>query len=63
MKHKMILDKVYPSGNQVWYCSICNRRIMLAVEPANLIVIENGNVSVSHYGSTDGLRIASVEAK
>ena len=57
----MFLVTTYSSGNQVWHCPICNRRIMFAVEPADLIIIETGDNSVSHYGSNGGLNVVSIK--
>jgi len=61
-KHQMILETVYPSGNEVWNCSICGRKLMFSYEPeTDLIVIETGNFYASHFGSKGGLTISSVE--
>ena len=62
MLHKMMLEKTYQSGNEVWDCEQCGRRLMISWEPEfAVIVIESGNESAAHSGSTGGLRIGTVE--
>jgi len=63
-KHAMILERTYPSGNEVWSCPICGRRIMFSYDPKNdLVVIEQGDFIASHFGGRGGMEINSVETK
>lgn len=58
----MMLEKTYPSGNEVWDCEQCGRRLMISWEPEfAVIIIEPGDEYAPHSGSTGGLRIGMVE--
>ena len=60
MKHEMILIFTRSDGAQEWFCEICGRRILLNVPVHGMVVMDNGDQNVSHYGSTGGLRVTSI---
>lgn len=60
--HEMILEMTHASGMQGWFCPICGRRILLLVPPdGDMVIVETGDQTVGHSGSSGGLRISSVE--
>lgn len=61
--HEMVLELTHASGMQGWYCPTCGRRILLFVPPnSELVIVELGDSSASHSGSTGGLRVATAQA-
>ena len=59
--HEMVLEITHPSGAQGWHCPTCGRRILLRVPPDNeMVIIDVGDQSASHSGSTGGLRVGVV---
>ena len=59
--HQMILEKIYPTGAQEWFCEGCSRRLLIQLEPMfNFMVLTIGEDSVPHTRSarsTNGPRI------
>ena len=60
--HEMVLEMTHPSGMQGWYCPTCGRRILFLVPPnGEMVIVEPGDPSATHSGSTGGLRIGAIE--
>ncbi len=61
-QHEMQLETTHPSGAEEWYCPTCGRRILLRVPSTTaMIILEPGDQSAIHSGSTGGLRIGVVQ--
>jgi hypothetical protein len=64
-QHEMRLEKTLESGTQEWFCPTCGRRMLMSYqsesERLDLNVLETGDETVSHTGSTGGLRIGVPE--
>ncbi len=64
LQHEMQLETTYPSGVQEWFCPTCDRRFVMRMPPNfNRIMLDVGDETVSHSGSTGGLRIGTVQAR
>ena len=56
MTHIMRLEKTYESGNEVYVCDECGRRLMITWNPEFIkTVIESGNDNIPHSGGKGGL--------
>ena len=55
----MTLQKTYPDGDEIWYCPLCQRRMVVnwLQNPIKLDIIEQGNATASHCGSKGGLQV------
>ena len=62
-QHEMQLDKTHSSGAEEWYCPRCERRFLLCwqleQQKLDLLVLEAGDESASHFGGKGGLRIGT----
>jgi len=57
--HEMNLLSTHPSGEEEWLCPECGRRYMMQWSPSiNQIILEVGDESAIHNGSTGGLYIS-----
>ncbi len=57
-RHEMNLEAKYPTGAEEWRCPTCGRRFVVKWAPAfNMVVLDPGNESAGHSGSTGGLHI------
>ena len=60
----MTRTKTLEPGFEEWSCTGCSRRLLLRRPPAfQKIVLERGDESAAHVGSTGGLQLASMEAR
>jgi len=63
VRHRMIPVNNFPSGAMEWHCPFCDRRMIFGGEPYQWTVINRGDQTISHYGSTVGLEISGVALK
>jgi hypothetical protein len=60
--HQMILEKIYPTGAQEWFCEGCSRRLLIQLEPIfSFMVLTIGDDNLPHTRSTDALPIEDNE--
>ena len=60
--HQMILEKIYPTGAQEWFCEGCSRRLLIQLEPIfNFMVLTIGDDSVPHTRSSGAAPIEGIE--
>ncbi len=61
-QHEMLLDKTYPTGAEEWYCPTCGRRFVMQWPPKyKRIMLNAGDIHVSHAGGKGGLMMSHVE--
>lgn len=61
-RHEMQLEATFASGAEEWSCSACGRRLVLQWSPKyRRIVLEHGDMAVTHTGGYAGLRIDSTQ--
>jgi hypothetical protein len=59
--HDMVLEKIHASGVQEWGCPVCGRRFLVQWPPEfNMIILEPGDQSANHSGSTGPLQMGPV---
>jgi hypothetical protein len=49
--HVMNLVSAAEDGETEWHCQLCGRRILIAVNPVKVTVLEPGNTGATHTGS------------
>ena len=60
--HEMQLDTTHESGAEEWYCPTCGRRTFMQWTPTfNKVVLEVGDESAIHTGSTGGLYMSPIQ--
>ena len=60
--HVMVLENVYPSGDEDWYCPTCGRRFIVNWEPKfRRTVLEIGDEYASHTGGKGGLQMGTMQ--
>lgn len=58
--HQMILEKVHPSGEEIWNCPTCGRRFSVVWDPKfKKKVLVVGDENAGHTGSKGSLQIQS----
>ena len=68
-RHKMRLQKTYPSGAEEWLCPNCGRWFVMHHQEEHrklkIVVLEDGNEQAQHVGSRGpvSLDVGAVEAK
>ena len=61
-EHKMVLEKIHPSGGEEWYCPRCGRCLLVTWKPKFMqIVLEAGNEYALHTGKKGGLQMRPVQ--
>jgi len=61
--HQMVLEKVYPSGEETWHCPTCGRRFRVNWEPKfKRTVLESGDEYATHSGNKGGLQMGTMQA-
>jgi hypothetical protein len=62
--HEMTRTKTLEPGFEEWSCTGCSRRLLIRRPPAfQKIVLERGDESAAHVGSTGGLQLAAMETR
>ncbi|HEX4814602.1 MAG TPA: hypothetical protein VFV66_17820 [Nonomuraea sp.] len=60
--HEMVMVERIESGEEVWDCPECGRRLLLRWPPDySKQVLVPGDESVGHSGATGGVRVGAVE--
>jgi hypothetical protein len=60
-QHEMILDGTNESGEEIWYCPTCGRRMIITWHPWKKAVIFPGDVYAAHSVSKGGLRLSPIQ--
>lgn len=56
--HQMIFVSTHPSGEEEWYCPVCERRILMTWPPNyKKIVLVAGDETAIHNGGKGGVRM------
>lgn len=56
--HALDLVQNYPTGAQEWRCPTCDRHFVMHTEPTfKRIILNEGDASISHSGSRNGVQI------
>jgi hypothetical protein len=51
----MVLERVYPSGEEEWYCPTCGRRFRIHWPPSySKVILETGDKNAIHSGGRRG---------
>ena len=59
--HQMILEKIYTTGAQEWFCEGCLRRLLIQLEPIfSFMVLTIGDDNLPHTRSTGALPIEDI---
>jgi len=61
VRHEMILRGEVDSGAEEWFCSSCNRRMLMRWTPEfETLLLEHGDDTAIHFGRRGGLRLNDV---
>jgi len=62
--HVMQIAKTYPSGNELWICPDCGRRIVVTWSPRyETLVGIPGDETANHVGGKGGLQITGMRVE
>lgn len=57
-RHEMHQVCVYETGVEEWKCEQCGRHFLMQHEPFLRLILTEGTIDVSHYGSTGNVNVS-----